>query len=100
MEFGSQGFRVAEVAFDENGDVPAYVKQLRLTFPVGSSNRTAVRNFLGIRQDMRIGTPQVVLIDRTGMIRAQSAPQGSPMLQSGDVLRGLIQTMLRRHPVL
>jgi peroxiredoxin len=99
-EFGPRGFRVAEVAFDENSDVIGYTKRLGITFPVGRGNRTDVRNFLGIRQDARIGTPQVVLIDRTGMIRAQSAPEGSPVLQSADVLQGLIGTLLRRNTIL
>jgi peroxiredoxin len=99
-EFGSRGLRVAEAAFDDNGDVSGYVRRLALTFPVGRSNRTDVRAFLGVGQDVRIGTPQVVLIDRGGMIRAQSAPEGTPMLQSADVVRGLIDAMLRRNPAL
>ena len=99
-EFGPRGFRVTEVAFDDNSDIPGYVKKLGLTFPVGRGNRTDVRRFLGIPQNMRIGTPQVVLIDRIGMIRAQSAPEGSPMLQSAEVLEGLIDTLLRRNVVL
>jgi len=99
-EFGARGLRVAEAAFDDNGDISGYVERLGLTFPVGRSNRTDVRTFLGIRQDVRIGTPQVVLIDREGIIRAQSAPEGSPMLQSAGVLRGVIESMLRRHVAL
>ena len=99
-EFGPRGLRVAEAAFDGNGDISRYVGRLGLTFPVGRSNRIDVRKFLGIQQDVRIGTPQVVLIDREGIIRAQSAPEGSPMLQSADVLRGLIESMLRRYAAL
>jgi peroxiredoxin len=99
-EFGPRGRRVMEVAFDDNGDIAGYVKRVGITFPVGRGNRTSVRNFLGISQDVRIGTPQVVLIDRTGMIRAQSAPEGSPMLQSADVLEGLVAALLKKGAVL
>ena len=94
------GLRVTAVVFDDNADIAGCVKKLGLTFPVGRGNRTDVRTFLGIGQSVRIGTPQVVLIDRIGMIRAQSAQEGSPMLQSAEILEGLIDTLLRRNAVL
>jgi hypothetical protein len=34
------------------------------------------------------------------MIRAQSAPEGTPMLQSPEVLRALIEALIGRHSVL
>jgi hypothetical protein len=83
-----------EAAFDEKADVSAFAKQLGLSFPVGVAGRREALAFLGIAGNVRIGTPQVVLIDRRGVIRAQSAPEGSPMLQSADVLRGLIEAIL------
>lgn len=94
QEFGSRGFDVVEAAFDEHADTAAYAKQLGLRFPVGITGRAEAFRFLGLRADQRIGTPQVVLIDRGGTIRAQSAPEGSPMLQSEEVLRGLIRALL------
>ena len=87
-EFGPRGFHAVEAAFDE------------LTFPIGRDSPNGVRAFLGIPGANRLSTPQVVLIDRLGMIRAQSAPEGTPMLQSADVLRGLIQSMIGRHSIL
>lgn len=94
-EFGPRGFRVAEAAFDEGGDVAGFVKKLSLTYPVGQCSREQMRGFLQMSWNGRIGTPQVVVIDRTGMIRAQSAPGGSPLLQQADVLRGLISSLLQ-----
>jgi peroxiredoxin len=70
-KFGPRGLHVAEVAFDENGDIGGYVQRLRLTFPVGRGNRTDVLAFLGMGEAVRVGTPQVVLIDRLGIVRAQ-----------------------------
>ena len=93
-ELGGRGFRATEVAFDENADVDGYRKRLGITFPVGRGDRRDVLAFLGIAGNVRIGTPQVVLIDRSGMIRAQSAPEGSPALQSRSVLAGLIESLL------
>ena len=68
---------VLEAAFDEKADVSAYAKQLGISFPVGVAGRREAFAFLGIAGSVRIGTPQVVLIDRRGVIRAQSAPEGS-----------------------
>ena len=98
-EFGARGFDVLEAAFNENADVTAYARQFGLSFPIGIVNRSDALSFLGIRGNVRIGTPQVVLIDRIGMIRAQSAPEGSPLLQSADVLRGLIDALSQRHAI-
>jgi peroxiredoxin len=99
-EFGPRGFHAAEAAFDDNADVAAFARRFELTFPVGRVSPSGVRAFLGIDGANRISTPQVVLIDRLGMVRAQSAPEGTPMLQSADVLRGLIQSMIGRHSIL
>ena len=93
-ELGPRGLEVLEAAFDEHADVADYRKQLGVSFPVGVSSRERAFAFLGISGNRRIGTPQVVLIDRAGIIRAQSAPEGSPMLQSVDVLRSLIKGLL------
>jgi peroxiredoxin len=93
-EFGPRGLKVAESVFDEHGDIPGYVQKLRLTYPVGQCSREQMRNFLEMSWNGRIGTPQVVVIDRMGMIRAQTAPAGSPLLQSADVLRGLIESLM------
>ena len=89
--------QVAEVAFDEGADVVAFKKRFGLTFPVGISTSDAVHVFLGIPPGARLGTPQVVAIDRTGIIRAQSERLGTPMLQTAEYLRGLLNAMLERQ---
>ena len=99
-EFGPRGFHAAAAAFDDSADLSAFARRFELTFPIGRVGPGGVRAFLGISSANRISTPQVVLIDRLGMIRAQSAPEGTPMLQSADVLRGLIQSMIGRHSIL
>jgi len=89
--------QVAEVAFDDGADVAAFKKRFGLTFPVGISTSDAVHAFLGIPPDARLGTPQVVAIDRAGIIRAQSERLGTPMLQTAEYLRGLLNAMLGRQ---
>jgi len=87
--------QVTEVAFDERADTAAFVKRFGLTFPVGSGTSDAAHAFLGITAGMRVGTPQVVAIDRTGVIRAQSERLGTPILQTADYLRSLLNAMFR-----
>jgi peroxiredoxin len=86
--------QVAAVAFDEGADVAAFKKRFGLTFPVGISTSDAAHAFLGIPPGARLGTPQVVAIDRTGVIRAQSERLGTPILQTVEYLRSLLNAML------
>ena len=87
--------QVAEVAFDERADTAAFTKRFGLTFPVGASSSDAAHAFLGVTAGMRVGTPQVVAIDRNGVIRAQSERLGTPMLQTLEYLRDLLQAMFK-----
>jgi peroxiredoxin len=91
-EFGGK-LRVAEVAFDEGADATAFTKRFHLTFPVGIGTNDAAYDFLGIKHGERLGTPQVVIIDRAGLIRAQSERLGSPILQTADYLRALLKAV-------
>lgn len=93
-EFASK-VQVAEIAFDEGADGAAFKKRFGLTFPVGTGTSDAAHAFLGIPPGARLGTPQVVAIDRTGVIRAQSERSGTPMLQTADYLRSLLNALLR-----
>jgi len=86
--------QVAEVAFDDGADSSAFKKRFGLTFPVGTSTSDAAHAFLGIPPGARLGTPQVVAIDRTGIIRAQSERLGTPMFQTAEYLRSLLNAML------
>jgi peroxiredoxin len=85
---------VAEVAFDEGADTAAFTKRFGLSFPVGVNNTDAAHDFLGIARGERLGTPQVVVIDRSGVIRAQSERLGSPILQTYDYLRELLKALI------
>ncbi|MCU1336190.1 MAG: Redoxin domain protein [Bryobacterales bacterium] len=87
--------QVAETAFDDAADTTAFTKRFGLTFPVGSTSSDAVHAFLGVAAGARVGTPQVVAIDRRGMIRAQSERLGSPLLQTPEYLRDLLNAIFR-----
>ena len=87
------GLQVAEVAFNEDADTVAFAKRFGLSFPVGAATSDPAHDFLGLARGARLGTPQVVAIDKTGMIRAQSERLGSPILQTHDYLRELLKAM-------
>ncbi len=82
------------IAFDEDADTGRFAAEQKLTFPVFRLERAPVRAFLGMTgQDRVIGTPQVVVIDKRGMIQAQSAPEGSPLLLQWSVIRELVERL-------
>jgi peroxiredoxin len=95
VEMKDRGLRVIGCVFDDGADPLAFSRKQQLSYPVISVPRTTVEQFMGIPPGARIGTPQLAFIDRKGMIRAQSAVAGSPLLQSPEVLRSLITALLK-----
>lgn len=96
-ELGPRGFQPLGVAFNDSAAilVDNFVKQFHVTYPVGYSTADPVLSFLGISTMERYMVPQVVIIDRKGMIRAQSPPQGDPNLQTEASLRKIIEGLLK-----
>jgi len=98
--FGSEGLQVIGVAFNPDVDVSKVKEFAHLyapSFPVGMSKTDNVISYLGISVMERFVYPQVVLIDRKGMIRAQSDPKGTPELQELLTLRPQIENLLKEH---
>ncbi len=95
-EFSAK-LQVLEVAFNEGADPAAFARRFGLTFPVGTSSSAEVHRFLGIPAGERLGTPQVVVIDSKGIIRAQSERLGTPLLQTPEYLPSLIRALLKRE---
>ncbi len=96
-EVGPHGVQMLAVAFNDNAAalVPAFVRDYGVGFPVGSAMPDTVVNFLGFSIMDRYVVPQVAVIDRKGMIRAQSGPQGDPNLQDPAFLKNLIDTLAK-----
>ena len=71
-EYGPRGFQPLGVAFNDMATllVPDYVSQLQLTFPVGVAPREAVMTFLEHPPIQIMYVPQLVFVDRKGIIRA------------------------------
>jgi peroxiredoxin len=104
-ELGPRGFQAVAIAFpapgsDANGPLVGYMADsLKLTYPVGYSNSQDVDKYLARGRNDVLNIPQVVVIDRAGMIRAQSGGRpGDPKLENEDSLRTLLDGLLKEKP--
>lgn len=99
-DYKAKGFQMLAVAFNEplNAQMVAqFSQQFGLTFPVGMSHRDPVMNFLGIPM-MAVDwvVPQIVVIDKKGMIRMQSDKKGTNKeIQEDPFMRNFIDTLLK-----
>ena len=75
------------------------VDYLKLTYPLGYASKDDVDNYLGRNGNEILNIPQVVVIDRAGMIRATSGGRGGdPALEDENSLRNLILGLLMETP--
>jgi peroxiredoxin len=97
-EYGPQGFQAFGVAInDATPDmVRSYVKDHQLGIPVGYAPHDQALGYLGFSTMERVGVPQVMVIDRHGIVQAQSDPLGTPDLQNETYLRKLIGDLLKK----
>ena len=95
-EFGSRGLQVLGIAFNEMSNmlVPDFIRDFKPTFTVGWANRDPALVYLGVSQTERLMVPQIVLIDRKGVIRQQTPPLGDANLQDEKFLRVKIEELL------
>jgi len=100
-ELGSRGFQPVGIIFDPpngntNGQFLSYmVGYFKLTYPIGYSAKADVDKYLGRAPNEILNIPQIVIIDRTGMIRATTGGRGgNPKLEDKNALRNLIINLL------
>ncbi len=99
-EYGPKGFQAIGVAFNEANAamVKSYIEDHHIGIPVGYAPRDAVLEYLGVSvMDQRLTVPQVVVIDRSGQVRAQTDVAGTRELVDESYLRGLIGQLLTTH---
>ncbi len=94
-EFASKGVQIIGVAFDDMAKmaVPDYVRNNKVNFPVAYSQREPMLVFLGLAMDARLSVPQMVFIDRKGMVRAQSKPAYDDQANTEEFMRKTIETL-------
>jgi hypothetical protein len=96
-EMGSRGFQPVGVVFD-NGVTDPVIRDLaqilKLNYPVGYTTSEDVDRYLARAPTVRFQVPQLVVVDRAGVIRAQSQPSGETSLIDENYLRNLIGALL------
>jgi thiol-disulfide isomerase/thioredoxin len=101
-ELGPRGFQPVGVVFDPpnasiDGRLAAaqMTEYFKLTLPVGYTSKDAVDSYLGRAPNEVLSIPQVVVIDRSGTIRATSGGRGAdPTLEDESALRSLVAKLL------
>ena len=100
-ELGPQGFQSVGVAFDApdprqtGGEgLATMVRYLNLSYPVGYASAAQVDAYLGRSGNELVSIPQLVVIDRTGTIRAATGGRPNASLEDEGSLRALIGSLL------
>ncbi len=101
-EYGARGFQPVGVAINDMANlfVDDFMKNYGVNYKVGFSPLPPVLEFLGISPMERYVVPQIVWIDRKGMIRAQtSALTGDEQMRTEPYWRSMIEMLLKeQHP--
>jgi peroxiredoxin len=99
-EYGPRGLQVLASAIEEMAHmaVPDFIKNYKPSFPVGFNERNTVLEYLQHPAIFRLMMPQLVFVDRQGVIRAQHA--GDDAFFSTDQeknIRGMVETLLKEN---
>ena len=96
-EYGPRGFQALGVAFNPMAAmlVPDYAKELQLNFPVGVAEREPVLGFLQQSPLERMLVPQLIFIDRKGVIRAQHSGDSPFFADEEKSMREQIEALLK-----
>jgi peroxiredoxin len=98
-ELGPRGLQTVGIVFGANANgvmVGQIMQALKLTYPMGYTSPAQVDAFLGRQGKEMLNIPQIVVIDRAGMIRAQNGGQYDPNLENEDSLRNLLLGLLQK----
>ncbi|MCC6585567.1 MAG: TlpA family protein disulfide reductase [Bryobacterales bacterium] len=97
QEYGPKGFQALGVAINEMAHmlVPDYIRNYSLTYPVGFAQREKAHEFLQHPTMLIMYVPQLVFIDKKGIIRAQY-PGGDKFYQDEERnMRSQIESLLK-----
>lgn len=101
-ELGPRGFQPVGIVFGPAADpqsVNYLAESFKLTYPIGFATADKVDSFLAREPKEILNIPQIVVIDRAGMIRAQTGGKGGDRsLENEDSLRALITSLLKEEP--
>lgn len=94
-EYGPRGFQPIGVAWNDMANmlVPDFIKNNGVNYPVGFASRDSVLDYLGISPTERSVVPQIVWIDRKGVIRSQTPAIGDEKMLSEKYWREMIEKL-------
>lgn len=92
-EYGPRGLQVIDVAVNQNADllVESFARDFQVNFPVGWTPSNEMTAFMGF-SDGRYVVPQLVLIDRKGLIHYQT-----PATENSDWDKLMNEDAIRQH---
>jgi thiol-disulfide isomerase/thioredoxin len=92
-EYGSKGLQVLDLAVNPNADllVDLFAQEQHTTFPVGWVIQQEMTSFMGFN-DGRFVVPQLVLVDRKGVIRHQT-----PAIENDNWDNLMKEDAIRKH---
>lgn len=103
-EIGNQRVQPVGIVFDPprvrtpaSNLIPLIAGNSKLTFPIGYANKQDVDTYLGRTGSDILAIPQVLIIDRAGVIRAATGNQPNPALENEDTLRTLLEGLLKER---
>lgn len=95
-ELGPKGFQAIEAAINENPNVPGFIEQFRPTFPVGVADYIAAMGYMQFPVAVRPPfVPYLVIIDRTGTIRAQYTGNDPLLVNESAIDKNLRMEILK-----
>jgi peroxiredoxin len=96
-DYGPKGFQAVGVAFNPMSKmlIGDYIRDFKVEFPLGWSERDPVAVFLQNPPDQGLHVPQIVIIDRAGMIRQQSQPRNDATTATEANLRSMVEKLLK-----
>jgi peroxiredoxin len=100
QELGPRGLQPVAIAFNkgDNGTLVNRMEQyFKLTFPVGYTSAENVDTFFGRTGSDKLNIPQIVVIDRSGTIRAQNGAKYDQNLENAASLRTLLDALLKEN---
>ena len=99
-DFGAKGFQALGVAINPNPEVPKFIQDFGVNYPVGTGPRETVYSFLQHSvMSPNLMMPQLVFIDRGGMVRAQYDGTADFFKAEDKNIRAMIEKLLAEPAV-
>jgi peroxiredoxin len=94
-ELGAKGFQPLGVAINDDADVSSFIRSFGVNFPVGKGMRDQALAFLQHSMMKPFYFPQLVFVDRNGVIQAQYGGTDS-FLQTNEEanIRNMVEKLL------